>query len=119
MSIQRIEITQGPGPRMSRVVVHGDTVYVAGLTAQDTSQDIKGQTKQILDRIDSFLAQAGTNKSKLLHANLWIKDMAMFADMNSVWNAWVDPQNPPVRACVRADMARPEVLLEIMVTAAK
>ena len=65
------------------------------------------------------LAQAGTNKSSLLSANLWIKDMALFADMNSVWNAWVDPENPPARACVRADLARPEVLVEIMVTAAK
>jgi enamine deaminase RidA (YjgF/YER057c/UK114 family) len=100
-------------------VVRGDTVYLAGLTAGDTSQDVKGQTKQILDKIDAYLAEAGTNKSNLLSANLWIKDMTLFADMNSVWNAWVDPQNPPARACVKAEMARPEVLVEIMVTAAK
>ena len=117
--IKRIDVTQGPGPRMSRCVVHGDTVYVAGLTAADTKQDVKGQTKQILDKIDGYLTQAGTNKSNLLSANLWIKDMALFADMNSVWNAWVDPENPPARACVKADMARPEILVEIMVTAAK
>jgi enamine deaminase RidA (YjgF/YER057c/UK114 family) len=117
--IKRIDVTQGPGPRMSRCVVYGDTVYLCGLTAADTKQDIKGQTKQILERIDHYLAQAGTNKSKLLAANLWIKDMANFADMNSVWNAWVDPENPPARACVKADMARPDVLVEIMVTAAK
>ena len=91
----------------------------AGLTASDATQDVKGQTKQILDKIDGYLAQAGTNKSNLLSANLWIKDMAMFADMNSVWNAWVDPENPPARACVKADLARPEILVEIMVTAAK
>jgi enamine deaminase RidA (YjgF/YER057c/UK114 family) len=119
MDIRRIDTTQPPGPRMSRAVVRGDTVYLAGLTAGDTSQDIKGQTKQILDKIDSYLAQAGTGKSNLLSANLWIKDMALFADMNSVWNAWVDPANPPARACVKAEMARPEVLVEIMVTAAK
>ena len=119
MAITRLDLTQPPGPRMSRCVVHGDKVYLAGLTAGDTSQDIKGQTKQILDKIDSYLAQAGTNKSNLLAANLWIKDMAMFADMNSVWNAWVDPENLPARACVKADLARPEVLVEIMVTAAK
>ena len=119
MEIRRIELTQPPGPRMSRCVVRGDTVYVCGLTAGDATQDITGQTKQILDRIDGYLAQAGTSKSKLLHAQLWIKDMADFAAMNSVWNAWVDPENPPVRACVRADMARPEILVEIMVTAAK
>ena len=119
MDIRRIDLTQPPGPRMSRAVVRGDTVYLAGLTAGDTSQDIKGQTKQILDKINSYLSQAGTNKSNLLAANLWIKDMALFADMNSVWNAWVDPENPPARACVKAEMARPEVLVEIMVTAAK
>ena len=119
MDIRRIDTTQPPGPRMSRAVVRGDTVYLAGLTAGDTSQDIKGQTKQILDKIDSYLAQAGTGKSNLLSANLWIKDMALFTDMNAVWNAWVDPENPPARACVKAEMARPEVLVEIMVTAAK
>ncbi len=119
MEIRRIDLTQPPGPRMSRAVVHGDRVYLAGLTAGDTSQDVKGQTKQILDKINSYLAQAGTSKSSLLSANLWIKDMALFADMNSVWNAWVDPENPPARACVKAEMARPEVMVEIMVTAAK
>jgi len=119
MDIRRIDLTQPPGPRMSRAVIHGDRVFLAGLTASDSSQDIKGQTKQILDKIDAYLAQAGTSKSNLLAANLWIKDMALFTDMNSVWNAWVDPENPPARACVRADMARPEILVEIMVTAAK
>ena len=119
MAINRFDLTQPPGPRMSRCVVHGDRVYLAGLTAGDASQDIKGQTKQILDKIDAYLAQAGTNKSNLLSANLWIKDMSMFADMNSVWNAWVDPENPPARACVQASLARPEVLVEIMVIAAK
>jgi len=119
MDIRRIDVIEGPGPRMTRCVVRGDTVYLCGLTAADTSQDVKGQTRQILDRIDAYLAQAGSSKSNLLQAQLWIKDMAMFADMNSVWNAWVDPKNPPARACVRAEMARPEVLVEIMVTAAK
>ncbi len=119
MDIRRIEITQPPGPRMSRCVVRGDTVYLAGLTASDTSQDIKGQTRQILVKIDDYLRQAGTTKSNLLTASLWIKDMALFADMNSVWNEWVDPSNPPARACVHADLARPQVLVEIMVTAAK
>ena len=117
--IRRIEVTEGPDPRMSRCVVRGDTVYLAGLTANDTGKDIKGQTAEILEKIDHYLKEAGTSKSNLLSANLWIKDMAMFRDMNSVWNEWVDPQNPPARACVRADLARPEVLVEIMVVAAK
>ncbi len=119
MAISRFDLTQPPGPRMSRCVVRDNTVYLAGLTASDASQDIKGQTKQILDKIDGYLAQAGTSKSNLLSANLWIKDMALFAEMNSVWNAWVDPENPPARACVKADLARPDLLVEIMVTAAK
>jgi len=119
MSVTRIEKTSGPGPIMSRCVVKGDMVYVAGLTASDRTADITGQTQQILDKIDGYLAQAGTDKSKLLQANLWITDMSNFAAMNAVWNAWVDPENPPVRACVRADLAVPELLVEIMVTAYK
>jgi len=119
MSVTRIEKTSPPGPMMSRCVIKGDTVYVAGLTASDRSADIKGQTQQILDKIDGYLAQAGTDKSKLLQANLWITDMANFSAMNEVWNGWVDPENPPVRACVRADLAVPELLVEIMVTAYK
>jgi len=119
MSITRHEITTGPGPRMSRCVIKGDTVYLAGLTASDVSGDIKSQTRQILDKIDGYLATAGTDKSKLLQANLWITDMKNFAAMNEVWNAWVDPENPPVRACVQAGLARPELLVEIMVTAMK
>ena len=119
MSVTRIETTSPPGPVMSRCVVRGDTVYVAGLTASDRSADIKGQTQQILDKIDGYLAQAGTDKSKLLQANLWITDMANFKAMNEVWNAWVDHENPPVRACVKADLAVPELLVEVMVTAYK
>jgi enamine deaminase RidA (YjgF/YER057c/UK114 family) len=99
--------------------VRGDTVYLCGLTATDPAADIKGQTQQILDRIDHYLAEAGSDKSKLLQAQLWIKDMALFAEMNSVWNAWVDPENPPARACVEANLARPGLLIEIMVTAAR
>ena len=120
MTVVRHEITTGPGPRMSRCVVKGDTVYVAGLTASDDpSGGIKAQTQRILDKIDGYLATAGTNKSNLLQANIWITDMANFAEMNEVWNAWVDPENPPVRACVRADLASPKLLVEIMVTATK
>jgi enamine deaminase RidA (YjgF/YER057c/UK114 family) len=119
MAIQRIDVTQGPGPRMSRCVVNGDMVYLCGLVAGDVSQDVAGQTQQILDTIDSYLAKAGTDKSKLLTAQLWITDMGNFQKMNAVWNEWVDPANPPARACVKADLARPEILVEIMVTAAK
>ena len=119
MTVTRHDVTTGPGPRMSRCIVRGDMVYLAGLVAKDTSGDVQAQTRDILQQIDGYLATAGTDKSKLLQANLWITDMANFAAMNEVWNAWVDPQNPPVRACVHAQLARPEFLVEIMVTGYK
>ena len=119
MAITRHEITTGSSPRMSRCVVNGDMVYVAGLTASDASGDVASQTQQILDKIDGYLATAGTNKSKLLHANLWLTDTANFKAMNEVWNAWVDSENPPVRACVKAELMAPGLLVEIMVTATR
>ncbi|MCA8927226.1 MAG: RidA family protein [Alphaproteobacteria bacterium] len=119
MAIERLDITSGPGPRMSRCVINGDMVYLSGLVASDIKLDVKGQTQNILDQIEGYLQRAGTSKSKLLTAQLWLTDMGNFAAMNAVWNAWVDPENPPTRACVKADLARPEILVEIMVTATK
>ena len=120
MDITRHGIIEGADglPRISRVVAHGDTIYVCGVTA-DPVGDITTQTQQVLDRIDRLLQTAGTDKSKLLTAQVWLTDMSLFAQHNAVWNAWVDPQNPPVRACVRADLWRPELLVEVMVTAAR
>ncbi len=107
-------------PIISRVVVRGDTVYVCGVTALPVNPgDIRAQTKQALDTIDRFLQTAGTDKSKLLTAQVWLSDMSLFEAHNAVWNEWVDPKNPPVRACVRADLWHPSLLVEIMVTAAK
>ena len=105
-------------PCLSRIVEYNGVVYISGITPDPTG-DMKTQTQQVVDRIDDLLKQAGTDKSKLLTAQIWITDMSLFTEMNSVWNAWVDLKNPPVRACVRADMYRPEILVEIMVTAAK
>ena len=85
--IRRIDITQPPGPRMSRAVVHENRVFLAGLTAADTSQDVQGQTRQILERIDALLAEAGTDKSEILSTNIWLADIGKFAEMNSVWDA--------------------------------
>ena len=104
-------------PIISRVVEHAGIVYVCG-TLPDPVGDIATQTKHVLDRIDEALGLAGTDKSKLLTAQVWLADMRMFEAHNAVWNAWVDPENPPVRACVRADLVR-TCLVEIMVTAAK
>ncbi len=108
----------GPGDRMSQAAVHGDTVYLAGQVADDTSVGVAGQTAQILAKIDARLAEAGSDKSKLLSANLWISDMRHFNEMNKVWDAWVSPGNTPCRACVEATLAAPQYQVEIMVIAA-
>jgi len=107
------------GPRMSRAVVHGDTVYLQGMTARDAGADIKGQTQQVLARIDDALAEVGSDKSKLLSVNIWLSSIAHFQAMNEVWDAWVDPANAPARATVEARLARPELLVEMMAVAAK
>ncbi|QQP91824.1 RidA family protein [Skermanella rosea] len=115
MSIQRFKI----GPRMSQVVVHNDTVYLAGQVAEDTTADAKGQTEQILRQIDELLALVGTDKSKLLSATVYLSEMAHFGALNAVWEAWVDASNPPVRATVEAKLAAPKYQVEIAVIAAK
>ena len=115
MSITRYE----SGPRMSQAVVHGDTVYLAGVVADDTNADVKGQTQQILAKIDRLLALAGSRKARALSANIWLADMRTFAQMNEVWDAWVDQANPPARATVEAKLATPAHLVEIMIVAAK
>ncbi len=109
---------QGVGALMSGAVIHNGTVYLQGLVPEDTSADIQGQTRQVLDRIDAKLAEAGTNKSKLLWTQIWLTDITERDAMNEVWTSWIDAANPPVRACVQAQLARPELRIEIMVIAA-
>src|SRR5215470_12370441 len=114
---QDMSITRhGPGPRMSAAVVHGNTVYLAGQVSGD-SDTMKGQTEQVLKKIDGLLASAGTSKSKLLSATIYITDMRLFNDMNAVWDAWVDPQNTPARATVQAALANPKLMVEISIVA--
>lgn len=114
MTIQRFDV----GPRMSEMAVHNGTVYLAGQIAEDGSQDITGQTQQVLQAIDKLLARAGSDKSKILRAQIFIKDLADFAAMNAVWEAWVVPGHTPPRATVQAHLAKPEWKIEIVVTAA-
>lgn len=118
-AIRRFEPSHGRngGPILSRAVIHGDLVYLCGVTP-DAVGDIQRETAQVLERIDALLAQTGTGRSKLLSAQIWLSDMANFAAFNAVWNAWVDRDHPPVRACVRAELVR-GCLVEIMVTAAR
>ncbi len=116
MTVQRIDV----GDRMSQAVIHGDTVYTAGQVALGAKgQPVADQTKDILERIDALLAKAGTDKSKLVSATIWISDMTTFDEMNAVWDAWVSPGNTPGRACVEARLASPEFTVEIAVIAAK
>lgn len=114
MSIKRLKV----GPRMSQAVIHGSTVYLAGQVASDPVPDVKKQTQQILAEIDALLAAAGTDKTKLLSANIWLSDIRTFADMNSVWDGWVSAGNTPARATVEAKLAGPQYLVEIGVIAA-
>jgi enamine deaminase RidA (YjgF/YER057c/UK114 family) len=102
---------------MSKAVIHGNMVYLAGLTARDLGGDVTAQMREVLSAIDGLLAEAGTDKYKILTAQVWLRDMALFSEMNAVWNAWVDAENPPSRACVSGELYCPEALVEIVITA--
>jgi enamine deaminase RidA (YjgF/YER057c/UK114 family) len=115
MSIVRHE----PGPLLSLAAEYGDTVYLAGIVAKNLKADVKGQTAEVLAEIDRLLAKCGSNKSRILQAQIWVSDIRNREPMNAVWNEWVDPANKPPRACVEAKLAHPDALVEIMVVAAK
>ncbi len=116
MAIERMQ----KGARMSQIVVHGDVVYLAGQVALEApDQPATAQTQGILARIDTLLAEAGTDKSRLLSATIWLTDIRYYDEMNAVWDAWIDPANPPARACVESKLATPKYDVEIMVTAAR
>ncbi|KPH79738.1 RidA family protein [Bosea vaviloviae] len=116
MSIQRI----AAGPRMAKAVVHGDTVYLAGQVAGEAAgKSVAEQTADILGIIDGLLAEAGTDKSKLLMVNIWLADMSTFAEMNAVWDKWVVAGQTPGRATVEAKLAAPQFTVEIAAIAAK
>ncbi|MBI5170586.1 MAG: RidA family protein [Candidatus Eisenbacteria bacterium] len=108
-----------PGPRLSGVVIHGDTVYLAGHVVADRSLGVKGQTEAILKRIDERLAEAGTDKTRLLSVTIYLADIATFDEMNEAWDAWVDRAAAPARATVGAALASPEYLVEISAIAAR
>ena len=115
MTIERIETKQ----RMSRIVKHNGTIYLCGQVCADATQGITEQTQTMLDKVDTLLAQAGSDKEHILSATIYIKSMEYFAEMNAVWDNWVPEGHAPARACVRADMAREALLVEITVVAAE
>jgi len=112
-------VRQNPHKILSDAVEYGNLVFLAGQVATDLSQDINGQTRQVLKIIDEVLAKAGSNKSKILSANVWLTDIRNRDGMNAEWLAWVDPANLPARATVEAKLADPKMLVEIAVIAAK
>jgi enamine deaminase RidA (YjgF/YER057c/UK114 family) len=114
MSIQRLNV----GKRLSEVVIHGNTIYLAGEVPDDTSKDITGQTQEVLAKIDALLAKAGSDKSKLLSAQIFLPDMKDFAGMNIAWEKWVVPGQTPARATIEAKLANPAYKVEIMCVAA-
>ena len=115
MSIQRFHV----GKRLSEMAVHNNTIYLAGQVADDPSQDITGQAQQVLASIDRLLAEAGSDKTKILSTTIYITDMAEFPAMNAVWDSWVPPGHTPPRATVEAKLARPVFKVEIQVIAAQ
>ncbi len=114
MTIQRIE----SGTRMSQAVIHGDTIYLSGQVGEPGSS-VADQTRQVLTQIEDLLAQAGSDKSKILMATIWMADMADFAEMNTVWDAWVGGKDAPARATGEAKLATPDYKVEIIVIAAR
>lgn len=116
MTITRI----GTGPRMSKAVIHGNTVYLAGQVADAAKgKSVGEQTKDILQQIDSILAEAGTDKTKILSTNIWLADISTFAEMNAEWDAWIVPGATPARATVESKLAAPAYTVEIMMTVAR
>ena len=114
MTIKRFHV----GPRMSEMAVHGDTIYLAGQVAGDPTQDITGQTREVLAAIDTLLGEVGSDKSRILSTTIYIADMADFPAMNAVWDAWVAPGATPPRATVKAALAKPAYKVEMQIIAA-
>lgn len=114
MTIKRIETKT----RMSRIVIHNDTVYLCGQVAEDANRGIQEQTRTMLAKVEDLLERSGSSRKHILSATIYIKSMDLFAQMNEVWDAWVPEGHAPARACVQAQMARPELLVEISITAA-
>lgn len=107
------------GPVHSRIVECGGMVYVSGTTADDRSAGCRAQTAEVLRKIDGFLATAGSDKSRLVQATVWLADIDEKSEMDAAWKAWVDPDNKPTRACVESRLGTPDTRVEIMVVAAK
>ncbi|MFL6714860.1 MAG: RidA family protein [Burkholderiaceae bacterium] len=114
MDIKRMHV----GPRLSEAALHNGVVYLAGQIADDATQNIEGQTREVLGHVDRLLAEAGSDKSRVLMCQIYLADIKDIAAMNAIWDAWVPAGHTPPRATVQALLARPELLIEVVVTAA-
>lgn len=115
MEIQRLHVTK----RLSETAIHNKTVYLAGQIAEDATQDMQGQMREVLGHVDRLLAEAGSDKSRILMCQIFISNLDNFDAMNAVWDEWVAQGNAPPRATVEARLAKPEWLVEVLVTAAQ
>jgi len=115
MMIERYEQTA----HYAQVVVHGGTIYLSGQIADDWDQDISGQARQVFSKIDALLGKAGSSKSRILSLTCWISDFDDYGAFNDAYDAWVDPNNLPARATVKAELLDPTLRIEIMVTASR
>lgn len=106
------------GPRMAQAVTYNGAVHIAGQVAENRKADIEGQTRDVLTKIDALLAEAGTSKSKLVAVNIFLPHITDFEAMNRIYDAWIDPEKPPARACVEARLADPDLRIEITAIAA-
>ncbi|RYE79422.1 MAG: RidA family protein [Oxalobacteraceae bacterium] len=114
MEIKRLHV----GPRLSEAAIHNGVVYLAGQIAEDTTQNIDGQTREVLSHVDRLLAEAGSDKTRILMCQIFLADIKDIAAMNAIWDAWVPAGHSPPRATVQAMLARPELLVEVVVSAA-
>lgn len=115
MSIIRIHRT----PRMSKIVEHNDIIYLSGQIAKNETDNIKEQTKTTLEKIENLLIKAGSDKKNMLSATIYLRNVKDFCDMNEVWDNWIEEGHEPVRTCVAAHLARPNLLVEISVISVK
>ena len=115
MTIQRFHV----GPRLSEMAVCNNTIYLAGQVADDPSQDIAGQTKQVLAKIDKLLAEVGSDKTRILSATIYVAAIADFPEINAVWDGWVVQGHTPPRATVEAKLAKPAYKVELQIVAAR
>lgn len=117
--IERRNIQSLDGARKAEIVTHGDLTFFSGIQPESTDGDIKAQMQSALARLDALLAEIGESQASIFVIHIWLKDMRYFGAMNAVWNAWADADNPPARTCVSGELYRPDLLVELVVTACR